>query len=214
VTTLFESVLTLPNFIVLEGIDGAGTTTQLDLLDERLTARSIPHFTTCEPTSNRVGELIRSVLSGKVRVAPETLAYLFAADRNEHVFDPDLGIIAKHDAAKVIVSDRYLFSSLAYQSIECDVDFIARLNERFPLPGHLFFIDIPIEVCMERLAQREAKDIFEKKGFQEKVIASYKRTLGLFDGTQMKIHIIDGTLSKEDVSQKIWEITASLPILK
>ncbi len=210
---MFERSVILDNFIVLEGIDGAGTTTQLDCITAELARRGVPHVKTCEPTSGPVGSLIRSVLGGKTEVRPETLALLFAADRREHLFAPGSGIVDQHESGKLIVSDRYLFSSLAYQSIDTGIDFPASINEDFPLPSHLFFIEIPIDVCMERLSSRKNAEIFEKRDFQQKVISAYRETLSLFTHSKMAVHVIDGTLRKEEVFGKIWEIIASMPII-
>jgi dTMP kinase len=211
---LFEQTQILENFIVLEGIDGAGTTTQLDLIDAELTRLALAHVKTCEPTSGPVGSFIRTVLRGNEQVQPGTLALLFAADRYEHLHEPLCGIMDLHESGKLVISDRYLFSSLAYQSIDTGMDFPASINRDFPLPSHLFFIDIPIDVCMERLASRKNTEIFEVRYFQEKVISAYKKTLSLFSDTRMKIYLIDGTLPRDTVFGKIWEIIRSLPIFK
>ena len=78
----------LENFIVLEGLDGSGTTTQLEMLEERFKTLTIPFFSTFEPTKSGTGELIREILKGKKKVHPDTIAFLFAADRNEHLHAP------------------------------------------------------------------------------------------------------------------------------
>jgi dTMP kinase len=209
---LFDQARILENFLVLEGIDGAGTTSQLTLIDAELNRLGKAHFATCEPTKGEVGRFIRSVLSGKVRVQPGTLAFLFASDRYEHIHAPKIGIEARHSMDEIVISDRYLFSSLAYQSIETDPEFVSSINRMFPLPKHLVFLDIPIDVAMERLAIRGEREIFEKRSFQISVIDSYYKVLSLFEGTNMKIHKIDGRLSKERVFSRIWEIIETLPI--
>ena len=191
---------TLPNFVAIEGIDGAGTTTQLARLSERHKQTGIPVWGTCEPTTDRIGKLIRSVLGGRYSVQPETLAHLFASDRNEHIYGRDNGILAHLERGERVITDRYLFSSLAYQSVECAFEFVASLNEDFPLPEYLFYIDVPLEVGAERSSSREAQEIFERLEFQRLVKANYERVIGLFDEAAMTVHVLDGTFSAEAIT--------------
>ena len=199
----------LDNFYALEGIDGAGTTTQLRLLEERYRGASIPAWGTCEPTTDRIGRLIREVLAGDYPVRPETLAHLFASDRYEHIYGTETGILARLEAGQKVVSDRYLFSSLAYQSVECDFDFVLSLNSDFPLPERLFYVDVPIEIGAERSAGREALEIFERIEFQKVVKANYERVLDLYGDSGMTIHLLDGTDSAEVISEKVWSMLSS-----
>jgi dTMP kinase len=204
----------LKNFLVLEGLDGAGTTTQLKLADERLAGEGFPHFSTFEPTDGATGQMIRKILKGEEKTTPWTVALLFSADRWEHIFHTESGIKAHHERGEIIVCDRYLFSSLAYQSIENDYERVSMLNRDFPLPGQLVFIDTPLELCQQRLSGRNARDIFEKMEFQKKVQANYFRILEEYRHSGMKIHKIDGTLPIEEVEKIIWKIITALPILK
>ena len=204
----------LKNFIVIEGLDGSGTTTQLLLMKKKLKTLNIPFFSTFEPTKSDAGKLIRKILKGEHKAHPHTLAFLFAADRNEHIHDPVNGILASHLKGECVICDRYLFSSLAYQSVIADFNFILALNAHFPLPSHLFFLETPVKVCMERLSHRQGREIFEHTEFQEQVLKGYRKTLNFFKDFPFHIHRIDGTLSKEKVFSKIWEITGSLPIIK
>lgn len=202
----------LPNFIVLEGIDGAGTTTQLNNLEGALKEKGIPHYPTFEPTDGITGRTLRTILKGDHPVLPKTIAYLFAADRNEHLYSEN-GVAAK---AKdhVVICDRYLFSSMAYQSIQCGFDLVNSLNAPFPLPEHLFFLEVPVAVGQERLKGRENREIYETNHFQEKVRDSYHKVLDYFEGSAMQIHRIDGTLPPEEITKKIRKIIETLPIIK
>jgi dTMP kinase len=204
----------LRNFLVLEGLDGAGTTTQLKLAAQRLERTGIPHFQTFEPTDSATGQMIRKILKGDENATPWTIALLFSADRWEHIFHTETGIKAHHERGEIIICDRYLFSSLAYQSIENDYDRIFRLNQDFPLPGHLVFIDTPLEVCQERLSGRDQKDIFEKMEFQKNVRDNYHKILDQYRHSGMKITKIDGTLPIGEVENIVWKIVSSLPIYK
>ena len=130
----------LSNFYVLEGLDGSGTTTQLEILDERLGALGVSHLCTSEPTDGEVGRLLRAALQGRIRLHPYTIAHLFAADRNEHLRASGVGILDRLKAGDLVISDRYLFSSLAYQGAQCGVDFVWSLNSRFPLPSAVIYL--------------------------------------------------------------------------
>lgn len=197
---------TIRNFVVLEGLDGAGTTTQLDMLCSRLAAEGIPAVRTNEPTSGHIGRFIREILGSKVVVDPFTLALLFSADRNEHVNGKE-GIRSTAGEGKIVVCDRYLFSSLAYQSMSVDFDTVAGLNSFYPLPEHLFFIELSPEECEKRRAARgEEAEIFEKLEFQKKIDANYRKVLELYKDSPMKIHILDGRRSREEIHGEIFTL--------
>ena len=137
----------IPNFAVFEGGDGSGTTTQLSLLTERLKNSKKPvFFPTFEPTEGPIGKLIRVALltsefKKDTELQRQTIAMLFAADRNEHIYKPD-GILAHANRGELVVSDRYVLSSLVYQGIECGDELPQSLNSRYPAPDVLIFFDI------------------------------------------------------------------------
>ena len=161
-------------FIVFEGLDGSGTTTQTRLFTEKLTSLGVPVWATAEPVSESpTGRLIRTVLRGEESVTPETLAYLYAADRHEHLYGKD-GVIEHLEAGDTVICDRYKFSSLAYQSVNCNPEFVEALNKDFPNPDILFYLNTPVETCMKRIADRKSTpEIFEKENFLQKVSCNY-----------------------------------------
>jgi len=158
----------LKRFIVLEGGDGSGTTTQLKRIGDALKLAGVQHWITAEPTDRPEGILIRRVLSGELKRDPGTLARLFAADRNEHLRGED-GIFERLERGEAVICDRYVLSSLAYQGVACGPELPALLNSGFPLPELLIYFDIAPEQSIERLNSRESLDIFEKLPFQERV---------------------------------------------
>ena len=194
----------LKNFFVIEGIDGAGTTTQLKRIDAAFSGLGVPCWTTCEPTTTPTGRLIRQVLSGELLVRPETLARLFVADRYEHVHGEGNGILAHLERGEVVVSDRYLFSSLAYQSIECGFDAVFSLNAAFPLPEILIYIEVPVEIGEKRFAARESREIFENADFQAKVLTMYGKAIETYADFGMEILTVDGTGAEDQVFEKLW----------
>jgi dTMP kinase len=199
----------LQRFIVLEGLDGSGTTTQMRMLEEALRRAGALFISTCEPTDGPVGTLIRSVLRRGVKAHPRTIALLFAADRNEHLNAPEAGIVAQTRRGAFVICDRYLFSSLAYQSIECGMDFVLALNSGFPLPERLIFLDTPVAVCQERLSRRRSKEIYDGPMFQSRVRTEYLRVFERLTGSGMKVDILDGDRRADAIHADIWKIASA-----
>ena len=199
---------------MLEGLDGSGTTTQMKLLAERLERDGRPHSATWEPTDGPVGSLIRSILSKETPAHPRTVALLFAADRNEHLYEPGTGIAERTKRGEIVICDRYLFSSLAYQSLESDPDYVLSLNSAFPLPQLLVFLDTPVEVCQERLARRGSAELYDGFTFQSRVRAEYLKAIERFRGTGMRIERIAGDRPAGLIHGEIWKILAGMPIQK
>lgn len=204
--------MVLKNFIVFEGIDGSGTTTQIKRLAE---TNPELYYQTAEPTSLPTGLFLRKMLKGEFSVDEKTNAFLFAADRCEHIYGKE-GIINQINNGKIVISDRYFFSSLAYQSISCGEEFPLMVNSLFPLPEYLFYFKIDAETALNRVNSRNGqKEIYEKLDLQkkiaeqyDKVISSYEKKmneLSLSDAqTQiMKIIRIDASKSIDEVSQII-----------
>lgn len=195
----------IKNFIVFEGIDGAGTTTQIKKLEERLGADKV--FRTAEPTTNETGKFIRRMLKGEFSVDEKTASYLFAADRCEHIFGKN-GVIQQTQEGKIVISDRYFFSSLAYQSVTCGKEIPELLNSPFPLPEYLFYFKINPEVSLARVNSRgESKEIYEKIDFQKKTAALYDAVMEEYKGPKgsgMKLIEVDASKSIEEISDFIF----------
>lgn len=203
----------LKNFIVLEGIDGAGTSTQLNLLKNRLSPEKTVY--TAEPTTLSTGRFLRSVLRGDEKLTPETTAFLFAADRQEHVYGTG-GIVESCTSGKLVISDRYVFSSLAYQSITCGEELPRKLNQDFPLPEYLFFFGITPQASLKRIEKRDVTEIYENKDFLEATARQYEKIISYYETLQTGMHIIrlDATESIEKLSEKIWTVLQEMPILQ
>ncbi len=190
----------LKRFIVLEGGDGTGTTTQLRAIDRALDDAGVPHWTTFEPTEREEGALIRSILSGKLERDPRTVAGLFAADRCEHLWGKG-GIVERLDAGLAVVCDRYVLSSLAYQGVACGPELPLALNSGFPLPALLIYFDLSPAVSLDRIRDREHREIYEELGFQERVSEGYERAIKAFEGSPMRIVRADASLPVERVTR-------------
>ena len=191
-------------FWVLEGLDGAGTTTQLKNLEKALTEKGLKVHCTCEPTKYETGKFLRQVLSGEVKVPQSTVAYLFAADRDNHLNNPEYGILSHISNGEIVISDRYLFSSLAYQSIGFDYSRVVELNSQFPYPEYVIYIDTPVVDCISRIDSRgQAKEIYEKSEYQKKVHENYEKIFSTLPAG-CKLLRIDGSGTREEIFQAIW----------
>ena len=193
----------LKKFIVLEGLDGSGTTTQMKNLGKIFSEYNIPHMLTMEPTENEVGRLIRKVLEKEVDLEPETLAVLFSADRYEHLFGKN-GIKELTEKGVWVICDRYLFSSIAYQSLKCDREWVLSLNS-YPLPEYLFFLDVPVEECGRRLGKRDKVELFDKTDLQKKILENYNYGFRMAEISGINFCSMNGTEDPDLISEKIWK---------
>jgi dTMP kinase len=206
----------LRNFAVIEGCDGSGTSTQLEMLKSRFDSASVVLFASCEPTQSPLGLLIRRILGKEIRVQRETLARLFAADRGEHLYAPG-GIVECCGQGALAVSDRYTPSSLVYQGLECGRKLPELLNDSFPLPELLIYLDIDSQTAMERITKRNGgkeREIYEKPDFQTKVREAYLGLLPRYKRAGVRVVSIDGTLAQEEVSEEIWRVVREMPIMQ
>ena len=199
--------MVLKNFIVFEGIDGAGTSTQIKKFVDNAPEK---YIATAEPTSGPTGKFLRRMLSGEFQVDEKANAYLFAADRCEHIFGKG-GVKELCESGKTVVSDRYFFSSLAYQSVSCGLELPQLLNSPFPLPEYLFFFDINPEISLGRVNARNGhKEIYENIEAQKKIAALYEKVISMYEQNpalreEMKIIRIDASKSIDDISRIIKE---------
>lgn len=194
--------------IAIEGIDGAGTTTLSRNLSEALADKGAINKQGCEPTGSEIGRLIREGLAGRIPMAPESLALLFAADRREHLYASG-GIRSVLDKDERYITDRFLFSSLAYQSLDCPWEWVDELNSPYPLPGHLVYLGIPVDEAMKRISGRNEQDIFETETLQQRVSDIYKRSIDAYRQTGMKVLILDSRRSPEEICADSLEFVLS-----
>jgi dTMP kinase len=205
----------LQNFVIFEGGDGSGTTTQADLLRRRFACdgeRAPPLFTTAEPTRGPVGRLIRSALKGEIKLRGETLARLFAADRGEHLYGTG-GILERTGRGDLVLSDRYVPSSLVYQGLVCGEELPRALNAAFPDPELILFFDLDPAIAAERIKNRPDREIYEYLDFQIRVRERYRALLPEFAGRGSRVETIDAAGSPEEVARKIWGAILKMPIM-
>lgn len=192
--------------IVLEGLDGAGTTTQAKRLVAYLAGRGTQAHATREPSDGPIGQLIRQMLTGGHEIpgqaiAQSTFGLLFAADRLDHLQREVEPLLA---AGATVVSDRWYHSSLAYQGTGADRDWITTLNARARKPDLTIFLQVRPEVAAaRRVAAGRVQELFEDVRMQEEVAAGYKATNTELMAQGERIEIIDGEASADAVFARI-----------
>ena len=181
-------------FIVIEGLDGSGKTTQANLLTAKI-SRSHNAIYTAEPSRGKIGTFIRnSCLYGETRISTTVEALLFAADRMEHVENEIKPAITN---GRIVVCDRYVYSSLAYQgSADLSVEWIAEINKYALKPDFAVFIDVAPEKVLQRLNRR--KSVMENLETQMKVREIYLKSVAKGDLTR-----IDGDKPLEQVRENL-----------
>jgi dTMP kinase len=207
-------------FIVVEGIDGSGSTTHTKLLGKALRQRGLGVVETCEPSAGPIGALIRQVLQRRLFVADatgprafawSTMALLFAADRMDHL---DSTIVPALREGKIVLSDRYDLSSLAYQSVtapsgEKVVPWIRELNAAALRPDLTVVIDVPGEVAEERRRSRGGvEEMFESRDLQTRLCAVYREAEALVPSDRV-VHV-DGVGAVSDVAAEILNTVLAL----
>lgn len=200
-----------PRFIALEGIDGSGTTTQAAALTAWLTARGHRVHRTREPSSGEIGRLVRSRLAAAGDpLEPRALALLFAADRLDHVHREISPALAR---GEVVLSDRYLLSSLAYQSLDAPLPWVVQINAQAPRADLNLLVDLPVEVAVARVAKRldadeaATREIFDVPETQRHLAEAYRRLAARDDVGP--VSIIDGDAPLEAVTTALTEVLAA-----
>lgn len=196
-------------FIVLDGIDGSGTTTQAQRLVARLEAAGVSARFTCEPSAGPIGRQIRQLLAGggdEASRAWDTLALLFAADRLDHVAREIRPALA---AGTTVVCDRYDLSSLAYQSATAlpgmdPLPWIRALNQRAPRPDLTLVLDVDPDVAeARRRARGQPEELFERRELQRRLAQLYAEAEQLVPGDRLLHIAADAALPA--VAAQVWE---------
>ncbi len=182
-------------FICIEGVDGCGKTTQAKILVRNLRRRGFDAVYTTEPSVGQVGKLIRRfVLARQKRVSTALEALLFAADRVDHGHEEVKPLLK---LGKIVVCDRYVYSSLAYQGAAgLDLGWIDRINEFALKPNLALFLDVAPEMVMGRLKKK--KSVMETVQNLKKVRAVYLKLV-----QEQRLIALDGNQSVEEVSKSV-----------
>ena len=182
---------TTGTFIVFEGIDGAGKTTQIRLLEEYLSQKNRRVVCTAEPTDLPSGKQLRRALAGEEKKSACELAALFTLDRIAHNIQPKTGLRALLESGNDVICDRYFYSTLAYQGSETDLDWVRGMNLNCPEIRHpdlCFFLDLSPEESMARINSRsETHEIYETRERLERVRAQFHAVLQTFDPRSVRV---------------------------
>ena len=200
------SATNTPLFIVFDGMDGTGKTTQMRLLYERLTAAGIPAVLTAEPSTSPDGQALRRALSGKEPASQSRLAALFLLDRIGHNEEIERWL----SEGKTVISDRYYYASMAYQGQGDCFEWVARMNLNCPhirRPDGCILLDMEPEDSMARIRAGRSADeleIYETVAQQQKIRDRFRRVTEYLDGRDL-ILTVDAAGSMDEVSERIWE---------
>ena len=192
----------LKNFIVIEGLDGSGKSSQINFLKEKFQSMGKKVYLTHEPTDNKIGSLVRQVLQKKFSTSSKALALLYAADREDHLYNEEYGIVKYLNEGYIVISDRYFFSSFAYQGVDVDSEFVKYINN-FPYPESVIYLDTPVSSCINRIEKRgEEKEIFDEEAYLTSVKNNFDKIFAALDDKITFTHL-DGSLSIAQLSQEL-----------
>lgn len=189
-------------FIVFEGLDGSGQTTQMALLEKYLKLKGKRVHLTAEPSNSLIGGLIKALLTKYWKLSNTGMQLLYCADRAHHLEAEVLPAMAK---GNVVISSRYFFSTIAFGSLNNDTNWLEKINEKFPQPDITFFIKASPKECMKRLNRsRFRKEFFEQEKKMNKVLKTY---IKISKNKKYKnFYTINGEQTVDKVSQDIIKI--------
>ncbi|MBR2346535.1 MAG: dTMP kinase [Clostridia bacterium] len=197
-------------FIVFEGIDGAGKTTQVDLLAQNLASLGREVSLSAEPTTLATGKAIRRALSGEEKKSECEMAAMFVLDRIAHNINSETGIRALTERGIDVISDRYYYSSLAYQGTATDYEWVKTMNINSPeirRPDLCIYLDLLPEESLERISRgRESLEIYENL---EKLTAVRAKFLSVVEDLRRdgeSIYVVNAARAAEDIAKEIFEI--------
>lgn len=206
-------------YVVLEGIDGSGKTTQAKRLVSYIQKKGKKSIYTKEPTDEVTGRLIRKVLLGKISVPPVAFQYLFAADRAVHQVNLEKYL----KEGLIVVGDRYFWSSAVYGMLdrgisisEKDKDLllvafsILSMYHRFILPDYTFYLRVSVDKAIKRLRDNgKAEEIYEKRDKLERIVRGYEWLAKKFS---REITVVDGEGSVEEVNKEVVKLLRLLKL--
>ncbi|MBE7068109.1 MAG: dTMP kinase [Clostridiales bacterium] len=169
-------------FIVFEGIDGSGKSTQIKLLSQYLKEKNVPFYITREPTDSPFGALAHQCMTGRIDTDDKTIASVCVADRIDHIFNKTNGLLEKINNGVTVISDRYYFSNYAYQGVYMPLEWLIEANKfsaEALKPDVNIYIDVEAKVSAKRLQSRGDKERYEEENtmfhIREKYFEAFDR---------------------------------------
>ena len=203
-------------FIAFEGIDGSGKSTQVKLLSYNLKNAGHKVYITCEPTESPIGKLIRDIFSHKMEADHRTIAGLFIADRLDHLLNKNNGILRMLEEGYTVITDRYYFSSYAYQGTHMPMEWVIQANSLIAdllRPDLNIYIDISPEASMERLNnERSSTELYETVENLHLVRNKYKEAFELLKFKE-NIFILDGNRAPQVIASEIWNEVSHMTVV-
>lgn len=200
-------------FVAFEGLDGSGKSTHVKLLAEKLRGQGLNIYTTAEPTTSRIGQIIKDIFKHKMEADHRTIAALYAADRLDHLTNKTDGILKKLEEGYTVITDRYYFSSYAYHGTHMDINWVINANSLSAdllRPDLNIYIDISPDESMKRLSKaRDSIELYESIENLKKVKEKYFQAFEMLREKE-KIFIINGERSEEEISNDIWKEVSKL----
>ena len=201
-------------FIVLEGLDGAGISTQARRLAGRLDGQAASYYCTREPTDGPIGSQIRLALTGRLRLDPVTIALMFAADRSDQLHAV---VLPRLEAGVHVVSERHVLSSLAYQGAQLgDPAWVREINResmRALTPDLTVFLDVPPDLALRRIdAGRHARELFEQRDTLASTRAAFLDAIEVVRAAGARIEILDATAPIAELEEQIARLV--IPLLR
>ncbi|MEM1873686.1 MAG: dTMP kinase [Acidilobaceae archaeon] len=202
--------------VALEGIDGSGLTTHSRLLAERLKSEGYRAVYTKEPTWGPIGSLIRELLYREESLDSDIMALLYAADRLWHLRVSSCagpGVLRLLEEGYIVVSDRYKYSSIAYQGSWSSIEWVEALNSRAPDADLVVYVDVPVEVALARIEARGARAFYEKREILEEVKRVLEATLARAEARGVRVARVRGVKqsgeprSVSEVHEEIYSVT-------
>lgn len=197
-------------FIVIEGIDGSGKGTQVELLGKRLEEAGVDVMLTFEPTRGPIGEIIRDHMRDP-SLDDRSLALLFAADRIEHI---EKEISPALLSGRTVISDRYAYSSIAYQGQTVDPGWVGMINSDALRPDLVVILDMGSSEVRRRIQDRGTTDCFEEDLiFLEGVRNLFLSMSGgehLPENLMTRFLVLDATQDPERISEIMWDVVSSI----
>jgi dTMP kinase len=199
-------------FVVLEGLDGSGISTQSRRLAGHLDSLKRPYFCTREPTDGPVGSQIRLALTKRLAVDPTTLALMFAADRSDHLHAV---VLPRLEKGIHVVSERHVLSSIAYQGAQLnDPGWVREINRRTTdalTPDITLFFDLRPETALDRIdAARPSRELFEQADRLAATRAAFHAAIAELRAAGQRVEVIDASAPIDTVATRVAEIVSGL----
>lgn len=186
-------------FIDVEGLDGAGCATQVKRIGQALIKEKVKVYLTKEPTRGPIGKLVKAALEGEFNsLPPASVQLLFAADRGRHLNDE---IIPRLEKGELVITDRYLWSSVAFGSINLSKEWLFNLNQEFILPDLSILIDVSPEECLKRIKKEKISlELYDRRSELENAGETFSFLANKYP---FYLYVVDGERPPDGITEDI-----------